>query len=120
MVTGYLKSIGLRVQQARITKALFKIDPINSRMRWASLVRRRKYSVPGPNSLWHIDGHHSLIRWKFVIHGGIDGFSRLITFLYCSTNNKKETMLKLFENAMNNCGTPSRVRTDKGGENVLV
>ena len=33
------------------------------------------------NSLWHIDGHHSLIRWHVVVHGGIDGFSRMITYL---------------------------------------
>ena len=26
------------------------------------VLRRRQYSVPGPNSLWHIDGHHKLIR----------------------------------------------------------
>ena len=29
------------------------------------------------NSLWHLDGHHSLIRWKILIHGCIDGFSRI-------------------------------------------
>ena len=28
--------------------------------------------VTWPNSLWHIDGHHSLIRWQFVIHGCCD------------------------------------------------
>lgn len=26
------------------------------------VLRRRQYFVPGPNSLWHIDGHHKLIR----------------------------------------------------------
>lgn len=29
-------------------------------------------------------------------------------------------MLKLFEEAIDSVGVPSRVRTDKGGENVLV
>ena len=47
-------------------------------MRWMNSVARRVYSVPGPNSLWHIDRPHALIRWHFVVHGGIDGFSRLI------------------------------------------
>ena len=28
-------------------------------------------------SLWHIDGYHKLIRCKIVIHGGIDGYSRM-------------------------------------------
>jgi len=27
------------------------------------------------------DGHHKLIRWKLVVHAGIDGFSRLIVFI---------------------------------------
>ena len=75
MTLGHIKSIGIRAQQQRLAKALAKVDPINSQIRWASLIRRRKYKVPGPNSLWHCDGHHSLLHWGFVIHGGIDGFS---------------------------------------------
>lgn len=31
--------------------------------RWHRAVQRRKYNVPGPNALWHIDGNHSLIHW---------------------------------------------------------
>ena len=37
---------------------------------------------------WHVDGHHKLIKWKLVTHGGIDGFSR---DLKCSNNNTAET-----------------------------
>ena len=32
-------------------------------VRLADLIRRRKYHVPGPQSLWHIDGNHKLIRY---------------------------------------------------------
>ena len=120
MVLGFLKSQGIRVQQRRVAKCLIRIDPEGSRIRWACVVRRRKYSVPGPNSLWHIDGHHSLIHWGFVLHGAIDGFSRLITFLQCSTNNKKETVANLFTTAIEQYGTPSRIRTDHGGENSVL
>jgi hypothetical protein len=38
--------------------------------------------VKGPNPLWHIDTNHKLIRGHFVIVGGIDGYSRLVTFFY--------------------------------------
>ena len=66
------------------------------------------------------DGHYKLIRWKMVIHGGIDGFSRLIVYLKCSTNNKPETVASLFRNAVHRYGLPSRVRSDKGIENYEV
>ena len=55
-----------------------------------------------------------------MLHGAIDGYSRLITFLQCSTNNKAETAVSLFEQALEIYGVPSRVRTDKGGENTLI
>lgn len=68
----------------------------------------------------HIDGCHKLIRWRFVIHGGIDGFSRCIVFPRCSTNNKSETVTALFLEAVNQFGLPSRARSDFGTENVGV
>ena len=96
------------------------MDPTNSGLRWAALIKRRKYNVPSPNSLWHIDGHRSLVNWGFVIHGDIDGFSRSIVCLKCATNNRKETVCGLFEEAISKFGVPSRVRSDKGGENVMI
>lgn len=89
-------------------------------MRWLNSVARRVYSVPGPNSLWHIDGLHALIRWRFVIHGAIDGFSRLIVYLFCSTNNRTDTVLANFIDAVHRHGWPSQVRSDKGGKNIDV
>lgn len=65
----------------------------------------------------HIDGHHKLIRWRVVIHGGIDGFSRTIVYLRRSPNNYAETVLGLFQEAVQRFGLPSRVRSDLSGEN---
>lgn len=59
-------------------------------------------------------------RWRIVIHGGIDGFSRIPVYLHASNNNKADTLVKLFQEAVINYGVPSRVRSDKGGENVDV
>ncbi|KAI6114827.1 hypothetical protein EDD16DRAFT_1483344, partial [Pisolithus croceorrhizus] len=36
------------------------------------------YYVKWPNAVWHINGHHKLIRWGIVIHGFIDGFCRTV------------------------------------------
>ena len=52
-----------------------------------------------------------------MIHGGIDGFSRLLVFLHASSNNKTCTVLKHFLTATSTYGLPSRVRVDHGGEN---
>ena len=55
-----------------------------------------------------------------MVHGGIDGHSRLITFLRCSNNNFSETVLSCFLEAIQEYGIPSRVRKDHGGENMQV
>ena len=67
-----------------------------------------------------LDGNHKLIRWKLVIHGGIDGYSRLIVFLACGNNNRADTVVSHFTQACLNYFIPSRVRCDRGGENVEV
>ena len=118
MVQGFLKSLGFRLQRRRVRASIYRVDPHNSRIRWAIVVSRRAYSVQGQNSLWHIDGQHNLVNWGFVIHGGIDGFSRLIVYLHCSNNNRKETVTDLFRSATERYDWPSRVRSDHGGETV--
>ena len=118
MILGRLNSMGIKVQQKRVMESLVLVDPDVCHMRWSLIIRREKYNVPAPNSLWHIDSHHSFIRWGFVLHGVIDGYSRLITFLQCSTNNKSKTAVSLFKQALEIYGVPSRVRTDKGGANT--
>ncbi len=104
-------------------------------------INRRTYSVPGSQALWHLDGNHKLIRyilssfvlttcrqvlliithrWRLVFHGAIDGYSRLITFLCFTSNNRAQTVLCLFVNAIQMYGLLMRVRCDKGVENYDV
>lgn len=76
--------------------------------------------MEAPNHLWHLDTNHKLIRWRFIICGCIDGFSRFIVFLTCEDNNKAATILRCFLGATEKYGTPLRIRTDKGMENISV
>ena len=54
------------------------------------------------------------------MHAGIDGYSRLITYMQCSTNNRAFTVYELFLKAVEKHKLPSRVRSDQGRENMLV
>ena len=119
-VDGRLKSAGVSVSRKRLRESLRRVDPMGVESRIRHVLHRRPYSVPSPNDLWHIDGYHKLIRWRIVIHGGIDGYSRMIMFLQAATNNRADTMLCAFRKGVTEFGLPSRVRMDKGGENVLV
>ncbi|KAL3831766.1 hypothetical protein ACJMK2_023473 [Sinanodonta woodiana] len=67
-----------------------------------------------------MDGNHKLIRWRFVIHGCIDGFTRLIVYLACNCDNRASTVLNHFTEAVSRWGLPSRVRGDMGVENCEV
>lgn len=117
---GRLRSQGILVPRERVRNALKRVDPIGCQLRKKIVLHRRMYNVTSPNALWHLDGHHKLIRWKIVTHGGIDGFSRLIMYLQASTNNCAETVLSAFMKAVDEFGLPLKVRTDHGGENTLV
>ncbi|CAC5399386.1 unnamed protein product [Mytilus coruscus] len=115
-------SIRIRLAMDNTDISRQRVDPVGCALRSIERqnVHRRTYKVAGPNSLWHIDGNHKLIRWNIVIHGGIDGYSRLVTFLYASNNNQSTTVYDLFIEATTQHGVPSRIRVDHGGENVDI
>ena len=60
MIRGVLESKGIHLSTTCLRECLSVVD---TSLRWASPIHRRVYSVPGPNSLWHIDGNHKLVRY---------------------------------------------------------
>ena len=50
----------------------------------------------------------------------MDGFSRIPVSLECCSNNKAETVLTCLSKGVQAYGLPSRVRSDRRRENVLV
>ena len=120
MVIDHLRASQVLVPRTRITDSIHRVVLAGVEERRRTTIRRQVYEVEAPNSVWHLDGNHKLIRWKYVIHGAVDGYSRVIPFMHCSTNNMAQTVYSLFLKAVSVYGLPQRVRTDGGGENVDV
>ena len=61
---GHLSQKGIRVVERRVRNAMKRVDPagVLERMAGLQVLRRRVYHVAGPLRLWHMDGHHRLIR----------------------------------------------------------
>lgn len=55
LLEGHIRRLNLRVSRERVRQSLLRVDPINVSLRHNQTITRRQYSVPGPNSLWHVD-----------------------------------------------------------------
>ena len=66
LLIGHLRRLNIILPRSRVRASIHRVDPINTAIRRSLAIRRRVYYVSGPNSLWHIDGHHKLIKYRFV------------------------------------------------------
>ena len=120
MVQSHLTRKGIHVEQEKVRNAIRAVDPEGVENRKQKPIKRQVYANPYPNYVWHIDGNHKLIRWRLVIHHGIDGFSRLVVFAQCSSNNRAETVHNLILQALPKYGRLHGIWADLGGENVDI
>ena len=85
-------------------------------------LRRRVYTVKGPNHMWHADGYDKLKPYGLCIHACIDGFSRRLIWLEVSRSNKNPALIcNYFLSSVQDLSmVPRVVRLDHGTENVHV
>jgi hypothetical protein len=135
IMKGHLESREIYVSLRRVKQSLKRVDPeavllryfqilyfaicytFEHFIRWTGIIRRRVYRVRGANALWHQDGNEKIRPWGFYVHGCIDGYSRMIVYLQCSSNKRAQTVTDCFTDAVCTFGWPSRVRGDYGKEN---
>ena len=120
MIREILRQKGFHAQRYRVRESVHRVCKSDVAARQKGRLHRRVYNAQGPNHLWHIDTNYKLVCWYFIIVDVVDGFSRLPVSLECCTNNKAETVLTCFSKGVQVYGLPSRVRSDRGKENILV
>ena len=96
------------------------IDPDGLQKRKGHRLLRRKYSVPGPNFIWYVDGNDKLKPFEFAIHGSIDGYSRRILWLVASFTYIELLVVASFNvDCLLQLGlVPKILRCDLGTENL--
>ena len=95
------KKYSLHVKQSTVLKYLHLIDPHGVESRRRCRLSRTRYSVPGSDFLWHLDGWDKLKKYGFSVNGCVDGWSRFVVWLEVSTtNNKPEVIAHYYLNAI--------------------
>ncbi len=58
LIIGHLTTQNIILPLTRIRASIHRVDPEGTALRRSLAVHRRVYYAPGPNYVWHIDGHH--------------------------------------------------------------
>ena len=75
---GFMRKHGVHVQYCWVIQSFHRVDRLGQVLQDLQVKARYKYHIKRPNALWHINGHHKLIRWGIVIHAFIDGFCWMV------------------------------------------
>ncbi|CDM35782.1 Ribonuclease H-like domain [Penicillium roqueforti FM164] len=84
--------------------------------------QRLNYMSPGPNDVWHINGHLKLEPFGIEIYAAIDGYSRFIVWVYIGVS--VSTAVSVKRQSLDAFAAysfqPRRFRSDRGTETVLL
>ena len=78
----------IQVPRHVVENLMRELDPDGCEQRRSRALQRQRYSSPGPNHTWHVDGYDKLKPFGFPVHGCIDGWSRRIMWLKLTRSNK--------------------------------
>ena len=112
----------IQVPRHVVENVMRELDPDGCEQRRSRALQRRRYSSPGPNHTWHVDGYDKLKPFGFPVHGCIDGWSRRIMWLKLTrSNNHPEVVANFYLDAVSEVGgCPIKLRTDCGTENGVM
>ena len=82
-----LKIKVVKTTRTTVMYVVKELDPEGVLSRRKKRLRRRCYSVPGPDFLWNIDGYDKLKTYGVSRHGCIDAFSLQIIWLKVALSN---------------------------------
>ncbi|KAK7904901.1 hypothetical protein WMY93_017508 [Mugilogobius chulae] len=113
---------GFVVTQNTVRHLLRFLDPDGVEQRRRNRLQRRRYINSGPNFLWHVDSYDKLKPYGICINGAIDGFSRAIIWLHAYSTNSDPSIIAgyFYGEVEKKRGTPARIRSDFGTENVKI
>lgn len=123
--TAYLHFRRMRLfyRQDDIYRASQAINPdaVISR-RPGSKREKGTYVSPGPNDVWHVDGHMKLEPFGIEIYAAIDGYSRYMIWVYIGVSARTAVSVeRQYLDCITRTGFQPRViRSDRGTETQLM
>lgn len=103
---AYFAARGVKATRADVANALKELYPQAVENRKRRVIYRRTYISPGYGHCWHVDSWHKGHQYGIVVTGGVDGYSKFITYLGVADNNRAKTHLKAFVGTCYTYGQP--------------
>ena len=117
-----LQQKGIRVPRSKVEEIVRELDLDGVEVRKTHRLRRREYTCPGPNKVWHADCYDKMKPFGFPVYGCIDRERRKVLWLYVTrSNNLPDNIAAYYLDAVpEHGGCPLELYTDLGTENGIM